>query len=221
MQRRTVEAKNAKSKRKDTVPISSVLVETLKEWREHRTKEFGRAPLESERVVRVPRHINEQLRKDCAFANIPTKNGRNETLDFYAATRHTFCTNLARAKMSPHTQRQLMRHTDLKVTQVYTHLEMSDLVEGIESVKFKSENRAKLMPNQGRTEAHGGSSGCNEPGANNRAGNEVKSDGVQELASSGTTLQEFSRTLDKVAEKWRRRESNPRPEILLIGLLRV
>ncbi|MGD0090056.1 MAG: hypothetical protein ABSE73_09055 [Planctomycetota bacterium] len=67
---------------------------------------LGRPLLDSEQVVHVPRHINEQLRKDCAYAGIRTENNRGEKLDFYAATRHTFCTLLGRnPKVPVHTQR--------------------------------------------------------------------------------------------------------------------
>ena len=128
-----IEAKHAKSKREDTIPINSGLVTTLKAWRKLRTKELGRRPKANERVVRVPRHLgNDQFRKDCAYAEIPTKNERGHILDLYAATRHTFCTLLGQEIMPPHKQRLLMRHRHLATTERYTHFGTQDLVEGCE-----------------------------------------------------------------------------------------
>ena len=65
-----------------------------------------------------------------AIAN-PTRH----SLRCYAATRHTFCTMLGRAGMTPHERRMLMRHTDLQTTLRYTHLQLVDLSAALDGVK--------------------------------------------------------------------------------------
>jgi hypothetical protein len=122
--------KNAKSRRRDVVPfVFPELVESLNRWRKVLASELGRSPKASERVLRVARHLpGDQFRKDCEYAGIEQTNERGERLDFYAATRHTFCTMLARLRLSVHRQKKLMGHTDIKTTEKYTHIEVEDLV---------------------------------------------------------------------------------------------
>jgi hypothetical protein len=100
--------------------------------------------------VKVPRHLtDEQFRKDCAFAGIPLRDDTGAVLDLYAATRHTFCTLLGKAGVAPHRQRLLARHADLATTLRYTHLQVIDLVEGIE-VSSDSEVRIDIAVGTGQ-----------------------------------------------------------------------
>ncbi len=164
----TISAKHAKSRREDTVPINSGLVAALLEWRRIRTKELGRAPKATERVVPVSRHLPyEQFRKDRAYAGIPRRNENGDILDFYAATRHTFCTLLGRQDISPHKMRLLMRHRDLRTTLRYTHLETEDLVVASESLPqlpvFGAGTSADILPTRKTDSLQDGSSEDNAP----------------------------------------------------------
>jgi integrase/recombinase XerC len=153
----TIEARYAKSRRKDTVPISPGLLAALEIWHGVLSGQSKTNLGSGDLVVKVPRHINEQFRKDCEFADIPTTNGNGHVLDLYAATRHTFCTLLGRASVAPHVQRMLMRHRDLGTTLKYTHLDTVDLVPGVNALPtFSSIPKAHVnhMLTGGRILAH-------------------------------------------------------------------
>jgi len=226
----TVEAKYAKSRRRDTVPLNSGLAAALRKWRRGREKQLGR-PLElNERVVKVPRHLtDEQFRKDCEFAGIPLRDETGAVLDLYAATRHTFCTLLGKAGIAPHRQRLLARHADLSTTLKYTHLQVIDLVQGIEALpdlRGEAEvERADYMRNAGCSGLQFGARGCNEGGVAAEGSVEAEDDAkglpVQDLASPCNAMQEDANSLPRNDLWWRRRESNPRPKALSPKLLRT
>jgi len=222
----TVEAKYAKSRRRDTIPLNSGLVAALRKWRRSQENELGRPPELDEVVVKVPRHLtDEQFRKDCAYAGIPLRDKTGKVLDLYAATRHTFCTLLGKAGIAPHRQRLLARHADLSTTLKYTHLQVIDLVEGIEALPDlggeRGVQRADYMRNRGCVLAHGDARGCNEGSAEEGSpadgGENVRGLPVQDLASPCSPMQENSKSLSHKDLQWRRRESNPRPAHFGIG----
>ncbi len=217
----TVEARYAKSRRRDTVPLNSGLAAALRDWREERTSDLGRPPKGDERVVKVPRHLtDEQFRKDCAFAGIPLRDDTGAVLDLYAATRHTFCTLLGKAGIAPHRQRLLARHADLSTTLKYTHFQVIDLVEGIEALPdltaAEGVERADYLRNAGCSQAQSDARECNEEGVgadtSAEAEGNVKGLPVQDLASPSKAMREVSNSLPRNELWWRRRESNPRPE---------
>lgn len=52
--------------------------------------------------------------------------------------RHTYCTNQAKAGMSPKTLQYLMGHSDIGVTlNTYTHLGLEDAAEEIKRIALK------------------------------------------------------------------------------------
>jgi len=144
-------------------------------------------------------------------------------LDLYAATRHTFCTLLALAEVAPHRQRLLMRHADIGTTMKYTHLQVIDLVEGIEALPEIASGAyivsAEHMRNRDRVLAQEcargddveGESGHCDP-ATHTIDNLLK---VQELASPDNAIQELAKSLSQKELWWRRRESNPRHGVFL------
>ena len=226
----TVEAKYAKSRREDTVPLNGQLVAALRRWRWHQTERVAREPAASENVVCVPRHLSdEQFPKDCEFAGIATEDEKGRVLDLYAATRHTFCTLLAAAGTSPHRQRLLMRHVDLATTLKYTHLQVIDLVEGIEALPQIEDEEAGIPAEHVRnarcSEAQEAARTCNEDASKEQAEGEGEGGSkglpLQEIASPCNSPQGDSNSLPEKELWWRRRESNPRPEYLLLKLLRT
>lgn len=50
-------------------------------------------------------------------------------ITFHEAGRHSFCTHMARTGASIEQQRRLMRHSDIRTTSRYTHLDTSDLID--------------------------------------------------------------------------------------------
>jgi len=228
--RLTVDARYAKSRRRDTVPVNSGLAAALRGWRAAQARELGRPPRGNERVVKVPRHLtDEQFRKDCAFADIPLRDDTGAVLDLYAATRHTFCTLLGKAGVPPHQQRLLARHADLSTTLKYTHFQVIDLVEGIEALPDLTTEgeveRADYLRNAGRSQAQSAARECNEEGlgvgTSAGLGEDVKGLPVQDLASPCNATQEVSNSLPTNELWWRRRESNPRPRARPLKLLRT
>jgi hypothetical protein len=167
--------------------------------------------------VKVPRHLtDEQFRKDCAFAGIPLRDDTGAVLDLYAATRHTFCTLLGKAGVAPHRQRLLARHADLATTLRYTHLQVIDLVEGIEALPDLTTEgdveRADYLRNAGCSQVQTGARERNEEGlatgTTAEAEGNVKGLPAQDLANSCKATQEVSNSLSS-NELWsRRRESN-------------
>lgn len=117
----TVRAKNAKSKREDTVPISDALARELLDWRYAKAAELGRNPLPNERVVFVGSRFRDSFRSDCKAAGIELKDAMDRWADVHSL-RHTFATMLARANVHPKVAQTLLRHTDVRLTlQIYTH----------------------------------------------------------------------------------------------------
>ena len=51
--------------------------------------------------------------------------------------KHTFVTNLKRKDVSSGKIQKLARHEDLRTQDIYTHLEVEDLREGIERLDFE------------------------------------------------------------------------------------
>jgi integrase len=217
----TIAAEHAKSRRKDTVPVCPELVRTLDSWRELCTAQNGSAPQSFDRVVRVPRHLGEQFRKDCDFVGIRRPEDKKYVLDFYAGTRHSFCTMLGRANVPPHVQRMLMRHKDLATTMIYTHLDTDDLLQGLEAVPLlaHSVRKPELFVNPMLT----GACISTHKGAN-RGVSDVEKTALIGVAAGSlipsanegyapqyTPVQGHAQKTDNVQKWWRRGESNPRP----------
>jgi len=62
------------------------------------------------------------------------KNGEGKFADFHGL-RHTFITNLGKAKVSPKVAQTLARHSDISLTMnVYTHIEEDEQIDAINSL---------------------------------------------------------------------------------------
>ncbi len=130
----TVEAKNAKGKREDTVPIHIGFAEELRQWRALRMRELGRPVEAGDRVFHIAHRLLEQFEKDCAYAGIRLKDGAGRIVDFHSL-RHTFSTLLSRAGVSPRVAQSLMRHADITTTmKTYTHVELMDRVAAVSAL---------------------------------------------------------------------------------------
>jgi len=124
----TVEARHAKNRREDVLPLAPELVAALRAWRQqvagtHRVAPDDEALL-FERAVRR-RDASRMLRADLAAAGIPyaTPDG---TVDFHAL-RHSFITTLARAGTPLKLAMDLARHSTPELTlRCYSHTVLSE-----------------------------------------------------------------------------------------------
>ncbi|MDF7809624.1 site-specific integrase, partial [Pontiellaceae bacterium B12219] len=101
----------------------------------HVTK--GKEP--TEKIFHVP-HI-DTFKSDLKKAGIEIFNSRREKVDFHAL-RHTFCTRLGRAGISPQIAKSLMRHSDMSTTQNYTDSGNIGIVEALNMVPAVATNTA-------------------------------------------------------------------------------
>jgi integrase len=123
-----IEARTEKSRRGATLPLLPWAVQVLTAYRLAWVAQHGRLPKHDEPVVRVPRHLPEQLRSDAKHARIDVPSERR--LDLHAL-RTTYATNLARANVPVQITARLMRHLNIRTTMnVYTKLGDADLRRG-------------------------------------------------------------------------------------------
>ena len=69
---------------------------------------------------------------------------------FHEACRHSFCTQIARTGAHPEQMRRLMRHSDIRTTMKYTHMDLTDLRDLVnrrgEVVQFEPSLKKKKNP---------------------------------------------------------------------------
>ncbi len=96
--------------------------------RERGLKAAGAA---EELVFRKGLPTMQEFRADLKAAKIPLLDAQGRWADFHAL-RHTFCTNLARAGVPLQVAKQLMRHSDVRLTvQTYTDTGLLPLEAGV------------------------------------------------------------------------------------------
>jgi integrase len=221
----TVEAACSKHRRRDVLPLHPDLVQLLLPWLPALQAEELLFPYLAKRRTWL------MVKKDLERVDIEyvTKAG---VADFHAAGRHTYITQLIRHGVSLPEAKELARHTDIKMTMKYTHIGLGDQARALASLPSpKAEGRVgpavpatkqkkKVVAPGHRAGGLGGQtrSASVTSEATQRAGqkrlNPHRSKGL------GNDSQVESSAVANDA-KWRRRESNPRPEIAPRPLLRV
>ncbi len=74
------------------------------------------------------------FRKDLEAAGIAASDGQGRRVDFHAL-RHTLATNLARAGVSPRVAMEMMRHSDMRLTQrTYTDAALLPMTDALEKL---------------------------------------------------------------------------------------
>jgi integrase len=122
-------AKDEKSRRGATLPLHPDLAEQLRNW----LKIKGKVS-QKEKLFNLPAGLSKILNRDLVFAGIEKRDVLNRVIDVHAL-RHTHATLLARKGVSPTIAQSAMRHSDIRMTmKVYTHLETSDIAEGINRI---------------------------------------------------------------------------------------
>ncbi len=120
-----VRASTTKNARRAAIAIRDDLAEALRAIR----------PADAASSDRVfPRGVPSvaELHADCTAAEIPIQDGDRGSVDFHAL-RHTFGTNLSRAKVGPRVAMAAMRHSDMKLTmRTYTDADLLPVTDAIE-----------------------------------------------------------------------------------------
>ena len=131
-----VRAAYSKRRRDDVQVLHPALVEQLRPWLETKQDVPRDQPLwpVSKRVPGgVERKTSKMMQRDLKRAGIPCRDENNLVVDFHAL-RHTFITWLDRAKVNNGTRQSLARHSDIRLTMLYTHSCSDEKVAAIGSL---------------------------------------------------------------------------------------
>jgi site-specific recombinase XerD len=71
--------------------------------------------------------------RDLKFAGIEKRDILNRVVDVHAL-RHTHATLLAKRGVAPSVAGKSMRHSNIKLTGIYTHLDIQDVAEGVNRI---------------------------------------------------------------------------------------
>ena len=134
--------------------------------------------------------------------------------DFHAAGRHTHITELLRNGASLPEAKELARHTDVNMTMRYTHIGIHDQARALRALQMPCQDIVRKSADSERPSLSPDDTGSHSE--------EAGSDDASpcDLAPCDTKKQKRASD-DSDAQKWRRRESNPRPVTHPGKLLRV
>ena len=154
----TVQAGYSKRRRKDIQVLHPAVAELLNGWlgtqsslrktdllfpvsgevpggTERKTAKMMRTDLESARNKWIEEAEDEVDRNRRLESNFLTYCDSEGLFADFHANRHTFITNLSKARVLPKVAQQLARHSDIRLTMdIYTHLELGDHEAAIESL---------------------------------------------------------------------------------------
>jgi integrase len=126
----TVEAKNAKNRRRDTLPLRRETVHLLEEY-------FAANPaLPTAPALPMPAGNKgaSMIKRDMKEAGIVGTDDLGRVVDFHSL-RHTFISNLAKAGIHPKLAQDLARHSSIELTmRVYTHTKIESRLEAIDKL---------------------------------------------------------------------------------------
>ncbi len=153
----TVSAAYTKRKRTDTQVLHPILVERLRKWLASKALPPNAIlfPVSDKVPGGVDRRTSEMMMNDLNAARkkwieegktpkeklarehsdfLKYKDSQNRFADFHA-NRHTFITNLSKAKVSPKLAQELARHSDIRLTLgIYTHTDLDEKQRAVESL---------------------------------------------------------------------------------------
>ncbi len=202
----TVEAACSKHRRTDVLPLHPQLIELIPQW-------IRGLPLDQPIFPKLAnRRTWLMVKLDLQRAGIPYETPEG-IADFHAAGRHTFITGLLRNGATLPETKELARHSDVNMTMRYAHIGIQDQAKAVAGLPFQECYRSKPLTAPGHRESS--SDIASPPGSDpdettNPGGN--RGYVILCLPKSSTVVGR---------ENWRRRESNPRPENLQVGPLRV
>jgi len=160
----TIEASYAKNRRQDVLVLHPDLAKRLKAWlalkqpepneilfpisqrsggvERKASSKMIRFDLEAARTFWIAESATEKEEKTRRVADfLLYRDEKGKFADFHCL-RHTFITNLGRAKVAPKTAQSLARHSDIKLTlDIYTHVDQEEQVQAINSLpRLEPEN---------------------------------------------------------------------------------
>jgi integrase len=121
-------AKDEKARRGATLPLHPELTEHLKEW----IKMKGNVS-PKEKLFHLPCYLVRDMTRDLKYAGIEKRDLLNKVVDVHAL-RHTHATLLAKRGVTTTVRGKSMRHGNTKMTEIYTHLDMQDVAEGVKRI---------------------------------------------------------------------------------------
>ncbi len=191
----TIQAACSKHRKTDVLPLHPELVAMLKEWL---------AGMEPDQLL-FPNLARKKawfmVQWDMQRAGIPYVND-DGVADFHATGRHSHITELIRSGVSLHEARELARHSDIRMTMRYTHIDMDDKAKAIKQLPWQRNGSASAV-SEGRE-------------ASQRVTKTTPNEPRQEIASPcesrgcGKDRHQVSPD-DTNAEERRARDSNPQP----------
>jgi integrase len=120
----TVEAATSKHRKKDVLPLYPELVAVLRDWL------HGLKPSEKLFPMLERRKAWLMVKRDLERVGIPYETD-DGIADFHAAGRHTHITELLRNGASLPEAQKLARHSDIKLTMRYVHIEIDDQAKAV------------------------------------------------------------------------------------------
>jgi site-specific recombinase XerD len=206
-----VEAACSKHRKRDVLPLHPELVAMLAEWLPNFVADRQLFPLLERKKTWF------MVKKDLERVDIPYETAEGFA-DFHAAGRHSHITGLLSSGATLTQARELARHGDIRMTMRYTHIGIGDQAAALANLPSPASSApvqpaalpqwnssAQAVP-ACQTVTSGGDSGVSVSAKENPCGDKGY------LKNSPT---------DSDRQQWRRRESNPRPEIAPRPLLRV
>ncbi len=198
----TIEAKSSKHRKKDVLPLHTELVPYLREWT------MGLRPGEPIFPKLASRKTWLMVRKDLERAGIEYRTDEG-IADFHAAGRHSHITELLRSGATVPQAMELARHSDVRMTMRYTHVSIAEQARALRSMALPCQDCQEIVRKSDCSGRHKSSSADTDgqaEGADDVSANRCQ-EGVYDADCQPVTL------AGNQAEKWRRRESNPRPAI--------
>jgi site-specific recombinase XerD len=111
---------NTKSRRERTVPIPDRLFDLLKKHLKNRKKDTGYLFIKPNGFPYSADYISKYFKKAVRKSKL------NEDIHFHSL-RHSYASNLAASGASPYCLRDLLGHSSISVTEIYTHTQLDDL----------------------------------------------------------------------------------------------
>jgi integrase len=121
-------AKDEKARRGAALPLHPELAEHLKQWLKRKENVTPK-----EKLFNFPYYLVKDLDRDLKYAGIEKRDVLNRVVDVHAL-RHTHATLLAKRGVAKDVTKKSMRHSNIKQTGVYTHLDIEDVAEGINRI---------------------------------------------------------------------------------------